>query len=105
MFHGTDIGHSKETGEWYLDYLEEHGMKDSLEYELAKENIIQGDKYYAGDEPDNAYRENCMVKNFIREYDTISGTAIMGIYGDAHADPSDKSVDNNTHRMAFQKKS
>ena len=45
---------------------------------------------------------NCMVDNFIREYDTLNGTAIMGIYGDAHADPSDESVDDNTHYMAFQ---
>lgn len=26
----------------------------------------------------------------------------MGIYGDGHADPSDESVDDNTHHMAFQ---
>lgn len=77
-------------------------MKDSREYELTKENIIQGDKYYANGEMDNSYRENCMVDNFIREYDTLNGTAIMGIYGDAHADPSDESVDDNTHYMAFQ---
>lgn len=104
VFHGTDVGHIKETGEWYLDYLEKHGMKNSREYELVKENIIQGDKYYADDETDDAYRENCMVKNFIREYDTISETAIMGIYGDAHADPSDSSIDDNTHCMAYQLK-
>lgn len=104
VFHGTDIGHSKETGDWYLKYLENDGRKNSPEYKLARENITQGDKYYADDEPDNAYRENCMVKNFIREYDTIKGSTIMGIYGDAHADPSDTSIDNNTHRMAYQLK-
>ncbi len=104
VFHGTDIGHIRETGEWYLDYLEDHGMKGSREYELTKENILQGDKFYADGELDNSYRENCMVKNFIREYDALNGTAIMGIYGDGHADPSDESIDDNTHHMAFQLK-
>lgn len=104
IFHGTDIGHIKETGEWYLKYLENHGMSDSIEYKLTEENIAQGDKYYANAEEDNAYRENCMVQNFIREYDKIKGTAVMGIYGDAHSDPSDSSIENNTHRMAYQLK-
>ena len=43
-----------------------------------------------------------MVENFIREYDTLDGAGIMGIYGDGHADPSDESMDNDTHCMAFQ---
>ena len=102
VFHGTDIGHIPETGAWYLDYLEEHGMKDSREYELTMENILQGDKFYADGKLDHSYRENCMVENFIREYDTLDGTGIMGIYGDGHADPSDESMDNDTHCMAFQ---
>ena len=102
VFHGTDTGHIRETGAWYLDYLEAHGMEDSREYELTLENMAQGDRYYADGELDNSYRENCMVENFIRAYDALNGAAIMGIYGDAHADPSDPSTDNGTHRMAFQ---
>ena len=102
VFHGTDIGHIRETGAWYLDYLEAHGMEDSREYELTQENMAQGDRYYANGELDNSYRENCMVENFICAYDTLNGAAVMGIYGDAHADPSDPSTDNGTHRMAFQ---
>ena len=104
VFHGTDIGDIRETGEWYLNYLEENGMKDSREYELTKENILQGDKFYSNGELDNSYRENCMVENFIREYNILNKTPIMGIYGDGHADPSDTTVDDNTHHMAFQLK-
>ena len=34
VFHGTDIGHDYRTsGQWYLDYLEEHGQKDSEDYQ------------------------------------------------------------------------
>ncbi|MBO4914323.1 MAG: hypothetical protein J5449_03870, partial [Oscillospiraceae bacterium] len=31
-----------------------------------------------------AYRENCMVENFIREFDQLDGVDVMGVYGAAH---------------------
>ena len=33
---------------------------------------------------DNVYRENKMVENFIREYESLGTENIMGIYGSAH---------------------
>lgn len=89
VFHGTDIGHLYNiTGERYLNYLRETGQEDSEEYELTQEAIRQGKEYY--EDTDEAtrdtYRENKMTENFIREYERLKGTAIMGIYGGAHTD-------------------
>lgn len=100
VFHGTDVGHSRQLGEWYLAYLSSQGKQGSEEYRITEENIAQGDRYYA-DGGDERYREDCMVRNFIREYDRLCGAVIMGIYGDAHADPSDASIQDGTHCMAY----
>lgn len=86
IFHGTDIGHDyKTSGRWYLDYLEEHGQKDSEDYQKTQENMEQG-KYYYDHSADPVYRENNMAENFIEEYETMDEAPIMGIYGGAHTD-------------------
>lgn len=86
VFHGTDIGHDYRTsGQWYLDYLEEHGQKDSEDYQETQENMEQG-KYYYDHSADPVYRENKMAENFIEEYETMDEAPIMGIYGGAHTD-------------------
>lgn len=86
ILHGTDIGHEyATTGQWYLNYLEEHGQKDSEEYRKTQENIEQG-KYYYDHYEDDPYRENKMVENFVEEYETLGDIPVMGIYGDAHTD-------------------
>lgn len=83
IFHGTDIGFQYNTiGERYLKYLEQNDLEDSEQYTLAKENIEQVLEYYK--KQDDVYRENTMVKNFIREFDTLEGESVMGIYGGAH---------------------
>ena len=84
IFHGTDVGHQyNTTGERYLAYLRENGQDDSSEhYQLAQENIQQGQYYYQ--HSDGAYRENKMVEKFIREFDSLNGEDVMGIYGTAH---------------------
>lgn len=89
VFHGTDVGHQYfSTGQRYLEYLEAHGQKDSEKYALAQENIEQGKCFYEGYEVESTefwdYRENKMVENFLREYDTVNGAGVMGIYGGAH---------------------
>lgn len=87
IFHGTDVGHQyNTTGERYLRYLEDKGMKDSEEYRITEGNIEQGKEYYSmsGEKEADNYRENCMVENFIRECNKVPGEFIMGIYGDAH---------------------
>ena len=89
IFHGTDVGHQYDTtGESYLRYLEDKGMKDSEEYKITKANIEQGKEFY-GKRRENEtdgynYRENCMAENFIRECNNVPGEVIMGIYGNAH---------------------
>ena len=86
VFHGTDIGHDYRTsGQWYLDYLEERGQRDSGKYRKTQKNIEQGEYYY-GHSSDAIYRENKMVENFIEEYENLNGASIMGIYGGAHTD-------------------
>lgn len=83
IFHGTDVGHQYHTtGERFLKYLENNSLEGSEQYLLAREAIEQG-KYYYG-HSDNAYRENKMADNFIREFDNLSGENVMGIYGGAH---------------------
>lgn len=84
IFHGTDVGHQyNTTGERYLAFLRESGQSDGSEqYRLAQEAIEQGQYYYQ--HSDNMYRENKMVENFIREFDSLNGVNAMGIYGTAH---------------------
>lgn len=70
-------------GDYYLALLKEKGLTHSQEFEIATENIEQGNQYYDHLEMDEDYREEKMVENFIREYQLIVGEPIMGIYGDA----------------------
>ena len=83
IFHGTDIGHQHNTtGQRYLIYLRDNGLFDSEEYALARLAVDQGIHYYS--KIDDAYRENKMAENFIREFDKLNGESVMGIYGGAH---------------------
>lgn len=83
VFHGTDVGHQyNTTGKRFLEYLESNGQKESETYRIAQQNIKQGKRYYRYS--DNVYRENTMVKNFVREIESLEGADIMGIYGSAH---------------------
>jgi hypothetical protein len=83
VFHGTEVGHQYgSTGPRYLEFLEEHNMKETNRYSLAKENIAQGMNYYDGEK--DVYRENMMTANFVRELNNIAGQDVMGIYGSAH---------------------
>lgn len=83
IFHGTDVGHQYDTiGERFIKYLEKNNMQGSEQYLLAQEAIEQG-KYFYGNS-DDAYRENKMAENFIREFNNLSGESVMGIYGGAH---------------------
>lgn len=85
IFHSTDIGHQYETtGQRFLKYLEENGLKGTEKYMLVEEVIEQGRFYYRDNSYDHAYRERMMVENFIREFDSLSNKNIMGIYGSAH---------------------
>ena len=87
VFHGTDVGHQYSThGYWYRDYLQEQGLTETEEYRLTLEAIEQGRIYYEESDQPYVYRENTMVENFIREYDSLNGESIMGIYGSAHTD-------------------
>lgn len=83
VFHGTDVGHQYyTTGERYLTYLQDNRMEDSVQYRNTLEAIGQGKYYYDND--DHAYRENKMAENFVREFESIGGESVMGIYGGAH---------------------
>lgn len=85
VFHGTDVGHQyNTTGTRYLGYLRSSGQEDSEAWTLTLETIEQGKRFYRNGSSDYAYRENKMVENFIREFDKLGGTDIMGIYGAAH---------------------
>lgn len=83
VFHGTDVGHQYDTtGKRFLEYLDSTGQQQSGMYRLAQENIRQGQYYYQHN--DHVYRENMMARNFIREFDSLNGAGVMGIYGSAH---------------------
>lgn len=101
VFHGTDLGHQfQTTGQRFLDYLQENGMEDSEQYRMAQECIKQG-KHYYGDY-NEAYRENTMAKNFVREFDKLGGESIMGIYGAAHVGLDEMNFTNAVPSMANQ---
>lgn len=83
IFHGTDVGHQYDTtGKRFLEYLKYIGQQPSELYRLSQQNIEQGQYYYQYS--DNIYRENTMVENFIREFESLNGADVMGIYGSAH---------------------
>lgn len=83
IFHGTDIGHQRETtGNRFLSYLADHNLTGSEMYTLTDEAIQQGWFYYKSN--NDAYRENKMTENFIREFEKLGNESIMGIYGAAH---------------------
>ncbi|MCI9507620.1 MAG: hypothetical protein HFF62_13810 [Oscillospiraceae bacterium] len=83
VFHGTDVGHQYDTtGERFLEHLASTGQQQSEVYRLSQENIRQGQYYYQ--HSDSVYRENTMVENFIREFDSLNAAGVMGIYGSAH---------------------
>lgn len=88
IFHATDIGHQYGSiGKRYLEFLEANGRKDTEEYELVMQDCKQGEKFYElGDKEGFDYREECMISNFIREYEKVKDEFVMGIYGDAHVD-------------------
>lgn len=82
-FHGTDVGHQyTTTGKRFLSYLQEKGLENSEQYQLAQQSIEQGTQYYA--QPDDVYRENVMAENFARHFDKLKTESVMGIYGAAH---------------------
>lgn len=95
IFHGTDVGHQySTTGEIFLKYLEENNLKDSEQYLLTQEAIEQGKYYY--DHSDDAYRENKMAENFIKEFEKLDNDNIMGIYGGAHTEFDAMDYNTNT---------
>ncbi|ACL70320.1 hypothetical protein [Halothermothrix orenii] len=103
IFHGTDVGHQyNTTGVRFLKYLRSNNLEDSEQYLIAKEVIEQGKKYHF--DKDHVYRENMMVKNFIREFDKLKGESIMGIYGAAHTGLEAMNHTNSVPCMANQLK-
>ncbi len=94
VFYGTDVGHQFETtGTRYLTYLEENGLADSLQYELAMANVEQGKEWRERQNPvDWNWREEKMIENFIGAYERIGAKKIMGIYGGAHVDVTDEKI-------------
>lgn len=84
IFHGIDVGHQFNTTERrYLEYLEQKGLKNTEQYALAEEGAEQGRKFHSK-EKDHVYRENTMTENFIREFDSLDGESVMGIFGSDH---------------------
>lgn len=95
IFHGTDVGHSYvRTGSRYLAQLREEGKIKSEKYAWAQKVVHQGVKYYTAH--DDAYRENMMAENFIREYDKLQGEDVVGFYGSAHTNVKGMDVGTGT---------
>ena len=85
VFHGTDVGHQFfSTGERFLAYLEQKNLQNSTQYLITQEVIEQRQFFYKNMDHDHVYRENKMTENFIREFDSLDGEKVMGIYGGAH---------------------
>ena len=105
VFHGTDVGHQYwSTGARYLAYLEENQLQDSEDYQLARQAIEQGKTYYSNSQNKDVYRENILVENFIREFNTLYDESIMGIYGAAHIGLDQLNYSQECDSMATQLK-
>ena len=83
ILHGIDIEHQFDSiGAGYLAYLESIGEEDSEEYARELLACEQGKTTHIND--DYAFRENCMVENFVYELEKLDTQDIMGIFGAAH---------------------
>lgn len=101
IFHGTDVGHQYgTTGKRYLDFLKREGLEATEQYSLAQQAVEQGKEFYRSG--DYGYRENRMVENFIREFDSLKGESVMGIYGTAHTVYGAAYQSNDTTSMVTQ---
>ncbi len=87
--HGTDLGHQYDsTGKRYLATL----TKGTREYELTEEAINQGKTWYEELKRDPEYREEMMVKNFIRAFNDVDRMPILGVYGGYHVNVKNPKV-------------
>lgn len=87
VFHGIDIGRPEYSGHsnFYLAYLLRNHLEDSEQYRITLATIRQGQTYNSeiGDSA-QAYRENMMAANFIREFDSLNGESAAGFFGALH---------------------
>ncbi len=84
VFHGIDVEHQfKTNGMIYLDYLERNGLQGSKRYDRAMESIKQGKNFYSKKNGDR-YREKCLTENFLREYESVKGEDVFGVFGSVH---------------------
>lgn len=102
VFHGTDVGHGHyNIGQKYMIYLMNNDLEDTKEYKLAREAIEQGQEFSKHHDP--VYRESKMVENFTREFESLDGESVMGIYGVLHTDLNNVFGEvNNISVMAVQ---
>ncbi|MCQ2597656.1 MAG: hypothetical protein MJ181_07385 [Treponema sp.] len=91
VFHGIDVEHQYETnGKIYMNFLEHNNLTDTNEYLIASENMEQGMKYTLKKGSKDKYREKCLTENFIREYESINGKDVFGIFGSEHTSKDKK---------------
>lgn len=103
IFHGTDVGHQyNTTGKKYLLHLEATDRKDTDQYALTLQAIEQGKHTYQNGNTGNIYRENRMVENFIRAFDSLGGEDVMGIYGTAHVALGEEDYTQSVPNLASQ---
>ena len=90
IFHGIDAELST-IGESWLQFLQKNNFGTEKEYKTIIEVTEQGKKVHSlVDRTErDTYREECLTKNFIREYKKINGQPIFGIFGSAHTSKTD----------------
>ncbi len=104
IFHGTDVGHQYATiGRRFAKYLQDSGQTASEQYALTLEAIRQGMYYYR--HSDREYREKAMSENFMREFNRLNGSTVVGFYGAAHTGPDTLYMTNTASPMVNQLKS
>ena len=83
IFHGIDAELST-FGESWLQFLQKNNFGTEKEYKTIIEVIEQGKKFHSLGYSKDVYREECLTKNFFREYKKVKGQPIFGIFGSAH---------------------
>ena len=103
IFHGNDVNGYKSfyPGIEYRKYLEENNLTDTEMYKKNEEAIEQVKHYNVTG--DDIYREQMLVENFMREFNSLNNESVMGIYGLAHVKKSEFTKDSYTvNSMANQ---
>lgn len=90
IFHGIDVEKTN-CAEILLEQFQKNNLGTEEELKLINESIEESKIFrsFNVEAEKVGFREKCMTKNFIREYNKLKGEPIFGIFGSAHTNKTD----------------